>query len=230
MPISYVEAGTAVQTSTTSLAMSSPAIATDDVLIAQIISINNGAISAPAGWTEIQQLNFTGSRGACFYKRGVTADSSASFTFTVGGTKSSLGIIYAFRGVRPNGPAIGTSTNSANASSDTVTYASLTSFSNSGVVVAAGFYAEDAIITLATISGFLAPTVSVENATLEDTALFMSYRQYTGGATGTLTQTTASTVDAVNLGVLFDLMPIEPGGKAGDSPTYPRIQRGGNRD
>lgn len=227
--ITYVAAGAAVQTSTTSLAMSAPACQENDILIAQIISINNTAIVAPTAlWTEIQQANFTGSRAAIFWKRAVTADNAAAFTFTVGGTTTSYGLIYAWRGVKPHGNAIGTSTISANASSDTVTYATQTAHSNAGVLVAAGFYAEDAITSLATISGFLAPTINVEQATLEDAALFMSYRQWIGGATGALSQTTTSTVDAVNAGVLFDLMPAVEGGSSG-GPKYPARNRTGDR-
>ena len=230
MAISFLSAGSAVSTTTTSLALVAPTVAIDDILIAQINSNNNTAISAPtAAWVEIQQGNFTGSRAACFYKRVVAGDSGASFTFTVGGTQTSFGVISAFRGVLPNGSAIGTSTFSANASADNVTYATITSFSNNGVLVALGFYGED-LTTAGTITNFNAPSIDVEQTNAGgDSSLFMSYRQYTGGASGSLTQSTTSTLDAVNAGVLFDLMPIVEGGGGGGA-KYPRLERQGRWD
>lgn len=233
MTITFVAAGSAVQTSTTTLALVAPTLLVDDILIAQIISINNGAITAPdATWTEIQQANFTGSRAALFWKRVITGDSGATFNFTVAGTTTSYGILTHYRGVRYHGPAIGTSTLSANASADNVTYATLTPHSNGGVVVACGFYAEDAT-TAGTVSGtnptFNAPSVDVEQATLENASLFQSYGYSLGGATGAVTQSTTSTIDAVSAGVLFDLLPPIAGG-GGSGVIYPPRERNGDRN
>ena len=235
MPISYIGAGAAVQTGTTTLTIVGHASSLpNDIHIAHIISINNTAISAPdSTWSEIAQLNFTGSRGAIFWKR-ITAAGAGSYAFTVGGTTTSFGIVTAHRGCKKNGKPYGTVTTSANASADAVTYAAIVPHSNNGSLIATGLYAED-LTTGGTVSGavyaFAAPDVDVENATLEDASIFVSIAPMTTNATsGAITQATTSTVDAVNLGVLFDLMSVETeGGVAAGGVTYPRRTRQGDR-
>ena len=231
MPISYVGAGSAVQTGTTTLTLAGHASSQpNDIHLAHIISINNTAISAPdATWFEISQANFTGSRGAVFWKR-ITAAGAGSYAFTVGGTTTSYGIVTSHRGCKVNGRPYGTSTTSSNASADAITYATITPFSNNGSLIAVGFYAED-LTTGGTVSGavytFAAPDVDVEQATLEDASIFVSIAPMTtNAASGALTQATTSTADAVNQGILIDLMSLETeaGGGAG-GVTYPRIDR-----
>lgn len=233
MPISYVGAGSAVQTVTTTLTIAGHASSqAGDIHIAQIISINNTAITAPdSTWTEITQGNFTGSRGAVFWKR-LTATGAGSYDFGVAGTTTSYGIVTCYRGCKKNGKPYGTVTASANASADAVTYATLVPHSNNGTMVAIGLYAEDAT-TPGTVSGavytFAAPDVDVEQATNEDASIFVSHAPMTtNAATGAITQATTSTVDAVNMGILIDLMAVES--ESGSTPSsqsaaYPSISR-----
>ena len=237
MPISYVGAGSAVQTVTTTLTLGSHASSLpNDIVIAQIISINNTAITAPdATWFEASQANFTGSRGAVFWKR-IATSGATNYNFGVAGTTTSYGILTSYRGCKLNGRPYGAVTTSNNASADAVTYATLTPFSNSGLMVAIGLYAEDAT-TGGTVSGavytFAAPVVDVEQATNEDASIFVSHAPMTtNAATGAITQATTSTVDAVNQGILLDLMSIETeSGSGGGSigVTYPRLNRRGIR-
>ena len=235
MPISYIGAGSAVQTVTTTLTLAGHASSLPgDIHLAHIISINNTAISAPdSSWNEISQANFTGSRGAIFWKR-VTAAGAGSYDFTVGGTTTSYGIVTVHRGCKANGRPYGTSTTSSNASADAITYATIVPHSNSGSLIAVGFYAEDAT-TPGTVDGavyvFAAPSVDVEQATNEDASIFVSIAPMTtNAASGALSQTTTSTVDAVNQGVLIDLIAVETegGGQAG-GVVYPRRNRVGDR-
>ena len=233
MPVSYVGAGSAVQTVTTTLTLAGHTSSqAGDIHIAQIISINNSAMTAPdATWTEMAQLNFTGSRGALFWKR-LTATGAGSYAFGVGGTQTAYGIVTCYRGCKPTGNPYGAITTSANASADAVTYATITPHNNSGVLVAVGLYAEDAT-TPGTVSGavytFAAPTVDVEQATNEDASIFVSHAPMTtNAASGAITQATTSAVDAVNLGVLFDLIPTEVyfgGGRENSGIVYPRLNR-----
>ena len=235
MPISYVGAGAAVQTVTTTLTLAGHASSLpNDIHIAQIISINNTAISAPdATWTEIAQLNFTGSRGAIFWKR-VIAAGAGSYAFTVAGTTTSHGIVTAYRGCKPVGNPHGAVTTSANAAADAITYAAIVPHNSSGILVAVGLYAEDST-TAGTVSGavyvFAAPVVDAENATNEDSWISVSHAPLTTNATsGAITQATTSTIDAVNLGILFDLMDESSlGGIGGNGLTYPRRIRTGDR-
>ena len=231
MPISYVGAGSAVQTVTTTLTLAGHASSLpNDIHLAHIISINNSAITAPdATWFEISQANFTGSRGAIFWKR-ITAAGAGSYAFTVAGTTTSYGIVTSHRGCKVNGHPYGTSTTSSNASADAITYAAIVPHSNNGSLIAVGFYAED-LTTGGTVSGavytFAAPSVDVEQATNEDASIFVSIAPMTTNATsGVITQATTSTLDAVNQGVLIDLMSVETeGGSGGGGPLYPRVDR-----
>ena len=231
MPISYIGAGSAVQTVTTTLTIAGHASSLpNDIHIAHIISINNTAISAPdSTWNEISQANFTGSRGAIFWKR-ITAAGAGSYAFTVAGTTTSYGIVTCHRGCKLNGRPYGTSTTSSNASADAITYATLVPHSSNGSMIAVGFYAEDET-TGGTVDGsnytFAAPSVDVEQATNEDASIFVSIAPMTTNvATGALSQATTSTVDAVNQGVLFDLIAIESEvGGGGSGVKYPRITR-----
>lgn len=229
MAISYIGAGSAVQTVTTTLTIAGHASSVaGDIHIAQIISINNTAISAPdATWTEIAQLNFTGSRGAVFWKR-LTAAGAGSYGFTVVGTTTSYGIVTCYRGCKSTSNPYGAVTTSANDSADAVTYATLTTNTSNGLLVAVGLYAEDQT-TAETVSGavhaFTAPSVDVENATDEDASIFVSHAIVsTVAASGAITQVSASTTDAVNLGILFDLMSADT--SAGHEGTkHPAISR-----
>ena len=236
MPISYVGAGSAVQTVTTTLTLGSHASSrSNDIVIAQIISINNTAITAPdASWFEISQANFTGSRGAVFWKR-ITTTGATNYNFGVAGTTTSYGILTTYRGCKVNGRPYGNVTTSSNASADAITYATLVPFSNSGLMVAIGLYAED-LTTGGTVSGsvytFAAPSVDVEQATNEDASIFVSHAPMTtNAATGAITQATTSTADAVNQGILLDLIAAETeaGGGSGGNALYPRRVRVGDR-
>ena len=103
-------------------------------------------------------------------------------------------------------------------------------------MVAIGLYAEDAT-TGGTVSGavytFASPVVDVEQATNEDASIFVSHAPMTtNAATGAITQATTSTADAVNQGILLDLMSAETeigsgGGSVG--VAYPRRVRQGDR-
>ena len=235
MPISYVGAGTAVQTVTTTLTIAGHASSqVGDIHIAHIISINNTAITAPdATWFEISQANFTGSRGAIFWKR-LTATGAGSYDFGVAGTTTSYGIVTAHRGCKKHGKPYGAVTTSNNASADSVTYATIVPHSNSGVLVAVALYAEDAT-TPETVDGavhvFAAPTVDTEQATNEDATIAISFAPITtAAASGALGQVMASVTDAVNQGILFDLMSeeTEAGSNVG-GVLYPRRVRIGDR-
>lgn len=233
MPVSYIGAGSAVQTATTTLTLAGHASSqAGDIHITQIISINNTAITAPdTTWVEISQSNFTGSRGAVFWKR-LTTSGVGSYDFGVAGTTTSYGIVTCYRGCKKNGNPYGATTTSSNASADAVTYATIVPHNSSGILVAVGLYAEDAT-TGGTVSGavyaFAAPSVDVEQATNEDASIFVSHAPMTtNAASGAITQATTSTVDAVNQGILFDLMP-EEGGLSAGGITYPRRERLSNR-
>ena len=229
--IAYRAGGSALQTATTTLGLVAPTVLPDDILFAVIVSINNTAVTAPQGWVLIRDTANTAAMQTYLgWKRAGADDSGATFNFTVAGTTTSFGIIVAYSGATNKGNPIRQSTISNNAAADNVTYATLTP-EGLDHIVAFGTYAED-LTTSGTFSG-TNPTfterIDVENATNEDASIFIwDGPVLTIAATGSRTLDTTSTVDAVNQGILVELItqPVPNAGRLGDAVVnYPRNTR-----
>jgi hypothetical protein len=137
--ITHVAAGTGVATTTTSLSLVAPTVIDGDIMLTFITTNDNNVVVPPATWALIRADNNTSAmRTSCYWKRAAASDSGATFVFTVAGTTVSFGVIDAWRGALRGGKPIGNTTVSANASSDTVTYATLTPQQSYGAVVAFG--------------------------------------------------------------------------------------------
>ena len=231
-------AGSAVSGVATTLALVAPTLNVNDIIIAQIASQDNDAAATPdSTWTIINELNNgTGLRSSLYWKRAVAGSSGATFTFTgLAGTTSNMGILTAYRGCKADNSPIGNITSSANVSADAVTYATLTPLANSGAIIAAGFYADNA-----TTAGTITSTAPAEFTNVVDVEAVpagagLSLFQYwgdrnVGGATGALSHATTSTTDGVNNGILFELLSEATlGGGGSVGVTYPRLNRRGVR-
>lgn len=237
MAIAFWAAGSAVTGTATTLALVAPTLNVNDIIIAQISSEDNDAHLAPdSTWTAINALNNgTALRSSLWWKRAVTGSSGATFTFTsFAGTSGNIGILTAFRGCKVDNSPIGSVTSSANVSADAVTYATLTPTANTSAIIAAGFYADDAT-TAGTITS-TAPSsftniVDVESAAADNLSLFQYWGiNNVGGATGALSHATTSTADAVNNGILFELLSDTPANGGAGGVTYPRRDRLGTRE
>lgn len=225
MPITYQASGTGVATTTTTLALVAPTIVGNDVIFSQIISNNNTAVVAPAGWNLISDTTNTAAmRSYLGWKRASDADSGATFNFTVAGTTLSFGVLTAYRGVVLQGnPHMGSSS-SANISSDNVTYATLIPGSDSRPVAIPSFFVAFGYYNLnATTAGAFSgtdPTFTmrndIETATGNTASLFThDGPSLTQIATGSRTLVSASTVDAINHGYMIDLIPFTSVGGSG---------------
>jgi len=246
MPVTYQSTNTPVATATTTLTMSNPVCIGNDILLAYIHSGNNVAVTAPStdttrGWTLITETtNTTIQIGYLAWKRAANADSGVSNAWTVGGTTISFGSITAFRGCRQQGLPYGTFTTSANSSADDVTYATLAVGGGGGnafgggelpLVVAIGYYAE-APTNAGAFSGtdptFTERVDAEDDVTAPGASLFLhTGPSLTGIVTGARTCASASTTDAISLGILLNLLPqVEQGGNSNrDLATYSRILR-----
>jgi len=229
--ITNVTSGSEVASVTTSLALVAPTVLGDDIMLAHIYTNDNVAVTATADWALIRaDNNGAGMRTSFFWKRAAGADSGTTNTFTIAGTTVGFGIITAWRGARRGGSPWGNNTVSVNASSDTVTYATMTPQRAHGAVIAAGFYSND-LTTAGAITGTdptLSNIVDVETATGNDASIFVYWGVASGLATGARSHATTSTVDAVNTGYLLEIIAEnDPGGSAsGDGAvTYPRLNR-----
>ena len=229
MAISWVAAGTAVATTTTTLALVAPTVVTQDILFALIVSKNNTAVVAPFGFRLIADTANTAAMQTYLgWKLAGTDDSGATFNFTVAGTTVSFGVLVAYRGGRSEELPIGVSSSSANALSDNVTYATVQPGLGLSHLVAFGAYSLNAT-TAGAFSG-TNPTftsrVDVETATGTTASLFVNDGpSISGAATGSRTLATASTTDAVNHGYMVEVIPYVERTGTVSGPLYPALNR-----
>jgi hypothetical protein len=230
MPITNVTSGDALASVTTDLALVAPTVIGNDIMVANIYTNDNVAVVAPLDWALIRaDNNTTTMRSSLFWKRAGAIDSGATHTFTIAGTTVGFGIITAWRGALQGGNPFGNNTVSANGSSDTVTYATLTPQRAHGAVIAAGFYSND-LTTAGAIAGTdptFANIVDVETTTGNDASIFVYWAVASGLATGERTHTTTSSVDGVNTGYLLELIAqVDSGSGSGTgSVKYPAVNR-----
>ena len=223
----FIAVGTDVATTTTTLALVAPTCQVGDAIFAIIVSKNNTALTVPTDWTIIQDVSNTAAmRTAIAWKKIGSADSGATFNFTVAGTTVSYGCLVVFRNVQQ----VGASSASANALADNVTYATITPDPNS-VVVGFGSYSLNAT-TLGAMTGTdptFANILDVETASGTTASLFASWGpSLDGAATGARTQPSNSTTDAVNQGFFVELRPMDDvgGGVISSSAAkYPAVIR-----
>src|SRR3990167_2799937 len=195
----------------TALTITAPACVVHDILIAVILSKSNTTISPPDGsWTSVSASNNTSAQRCSIWWKRATA-SGGNFTFTRASESINwYCVVIAWKGCRASATPIDatTPTTSANASGDSVTYATFNPAETTAFVVAVGVYNEDNT-TAGSISG-TDPTFTlrcdVESATGADGSIFGYDGSSTGAATGARSHTTTSTADAINIGVLFGLV------------------------
>ena len=218
MAISFVAAGALAATVTLpELSIVAPTLAADDIMIAAINAKDNQVWTAPAGWTKFVEVNnTTAQRVTLAWKRAVTGESGATFVFTVPTDHNITyaGVIAAWRGAITTATPIDATapTTSANASSDTVTYATFDPTEVDAFIIAAGFYNEDQT-TAGAISGTNPSFTNrwdLEAATGTDTSIFGYDGSSDGAATGARSHATTSMTDAINVGGLFGLVAALP--------------------
>ena len=200
---------------TTTLPIVAPTtnVATDDIFVAVILGKDNQTITVPDGtWTKFVEVNNTANqRMTLAWKRVVPGDAGATFNFTKPTDNNILfcGVILCFSGCLTTATPIDatTPTTSANASSDTVTYADFNPAETAAFVVAVGGYNND-LTTAGAISGTdpaFTNRLDVETNLGTDASIFAYTGSSSGAATGARSHSTTSTVDDVNLGILFGL-------------------------
>jgi len=206
----------AANATTTTLNIVAPTFTDTDnknILLACILGKDNQVITAPAGFTKFVEVNnTTAQRLTIAWKRAAPGDSGATFAFTKPTDNNILfcGVIGVFSGCLTSATPIDATapTTSANASSDTVTYADFNPTETAAYVVAVGVYNED-LTTAGTIAG-TDPTLTnrwdLETATGTDGSIFGYSGSSSGAATGARSHSTTSTADAINIGCLFGLI------------------------
>lgn len=225
MAVSFISAGAlAANATTVTLALVAPgSLQTNDILVAPVMGKGNQVNTFPSSesdgisaWTKFVEVNNTVNQRLTIAWARVTNGANASGN-TVDVTKPVddnllfIGAISVWRGCKATGDpttGAGTPTTSANASSDTVTYATFDS-AIACALVAIGCYNND-LTTMGLISG-TNPTFrsrfDLESGTGTDGSLFCQSGVSDSTATGARTHITTSTADDVNIGCLFGLEP-----------------------
>lgn len=103
----FQPAATTANATTTSLTITKPTgVVQNDLLIATISTRGNASVTAPTGWTLVQQQNNgTNQTLAVFYKVAVAADiTAANYQFGVSVADSTAGAILRYTGADPRAP------------------------------------------------------------------------------------------------------------------------------
>lgn len=231
---------TPVATVTTSLALVAPVIVGGDVMFAIIHSNNNTAPTIASGWTTISSSNNTSAQQAYLaWRRCSDADSGATFTWTVAGTTVSFGALVTYRNATRGGstglPYFTSSVHPTAVAEDNINYDTITPKNPDALIVAFGLYGL-AATTAGAFSG-TNPTMTnrldAETASGIGASLFIhDGPSLDGSATGARTCASASTVDAISVGIVVDVLTLElPGVQTSYKPAFPAIvrTRGGRR-
>lgn len=212
MAVSFRSVGAQAQSAT--VASIAPGIGAGsvpgDILIACIYGQGNQVVTGTdGGWSSIVEFNNgTTQRLSVMWKAMTLGLGSQTFTKPVDDNLLFMGIIATYRGCDPTSPVYGAAASqSANASSDTVTYATFNPSGAPAYIVAVGIYGND-LTTAGAMSG-TDPTfgldVDVETTIGDDASIFIYSGQSSGAATGSRTHSTTSTLDAINSGTMFGL-------------------------
>ncbi|MDZ4343570.1 MAG: hypothetical protein U1E51_14190 [Candidatus Binatia bacterium] len=215
----------------TSLTVTAPASAADDILVAQIASPAGHTVSPPDGtWTEFVSSLNGALRSYLFWKR--ATGSGGNFVFPASGATNLYGVISAWRGAITSATPIDATAPSVsnNASSDIVTYAAFNPTETDAFVVACGFY-NDNLTTAGVISG-TNPTFALrwnlESAVAFDFSMFGYSGSSDGADTGARSHSTTSVVDVINVGVLFGLVAVGGGAPPASGLILPWLVAQGN--
>lgn len=224
--------GTLAATTTTTLSVVAPTISVGDLLIANLMTNDNTAISGQDGrWLAIAAAtnNTAAMRYTTFYlPNALSTDSGATFNFTIAGTTAGFGVISAYSNAALKQPA--GSSISSNASSATVTWATLADTHADSIMVAMFGY----LLNGATDGGISAGAGTFVNRYFQTSAtgvtasmgLYDASNIGAGQLTGSRTMATGA-VAAVNSGVMFEIVgnPNMAGGNLGGSVLYPAVDR-----
>ncbi len=222
MAVTFVANGTAVSTVTTTLSLVAPALVGGDMLIASVVTADNTAISGQdARWqTVVAVNNTTAQRTTVFWLPALVGDSAATFNFTIAGTTEGFGRLTAYRGAR----AVGNSTSSANASSATVTWATMTPQQGDSPILAVAAIG----IQTGSNGGISAgtPTFALEYYSAGTGEALALYDALVPAGSATGARTMNNTAAAISTGVFFELIPsilsVGSGGGGGFAPRRGR--------
>jgi hypothetical protein len=245
VPVTFRAAGALASNAlTTTLNVVAPSgLVTNDILVIAVLGKDNQVLTFPSAeadgisaWTKFVEINNTTAQRQTLAWARVTDGVNASEN-TIAVTKPTdnnllfCGVCSAWEGAVTTGDpttGAGTPTTSANASSDTVTYATFDPLIASHVV-AVGVYNND-LTTAGAISGTDPTFVNrwdLETGTGTDGSIFGYSGDSTGAATGARSHSTTSTADDVNIGCLFGLEEAPASPPPGFGPSYGEVTERG---
>jgi hypothetical protein len=186
--ISFVAASSAATTGggATNLAITKPTgVASGHVMVATLTATGTGALSAPSGWTVIQDATQgTASREITYYRVAGSSE-GASYSWGLGSTRQASAGIIDYSGVNSTAP-VDASASAKAASGNAVASSVTTSVANDQVIVVSGFNINTTVTAPAgTTERYAIPSPSTTNEAAD-------FTQATAGATGSKTATPAN--------------------------------------
>ena len=215
--VAWINNGSHITNITTAtLAITSPAgtLVGDLLVVAIQVRSSNQDVTPPDGtWTSVAEFNNTANERFSVFTQRASLAGAQTYNFTKPTDDNLLwhGVLVRFAGIPNSGTYLDATaaSTSGNASSDTVTYATYDPAETKAYIIAAGAYADDAT-TAGAMSG-TDPTftnrVDLETNSGDDGSLFLYEGVSSGAATGSRTHSTTSTVDGINAGVQFGIVP-----------------------
>ena len=222
-PPTFVAVGAlATNVTTASMPITAPTLAVNDIMIACLINKALGnVISPPDGtWTQIIQddtdctIANDDHRFAIFWKRAVSGNSGAAFTFTKATDDNLLfaGIISAWRGcVATGNPIDGGAVSKTAGAIDNVSFPAITTVNPNELVLFVAFYGQDATTFAAAMSSDVNPGCTLrfdqENSGGTDCTIACTSGPLTdAGTVAARTWASNATTDAGSAGVVFGLI------------------------
>lgn len=206
MAISFVSSGNNSRATNGNVTPSLPlGWLTDDIFICAIVSKDNVNSTMPPGWVAIDTGTNNGAnlRTTTFYKVAISGDTNPTVTHPGGNNIGAT--IVAYRGVDTTNPLDVIGTTRANPSSMTVTATSITTITDTALVIFTGSIFSRS--TFSTYSGTPTPTerIDVPNIANYPSTFIADFVMNTVGGTGNRTCT--ATVAGINNGLMFALRP-----------------------
>jgi len=190
--VSFVDAAQSKVDGTNMLAANRPTgVVAGDVMIATVATSSGDLVTAPAGWTQIQNAATSGGgqgiRHASYYRIVPSGTEQASYTWTTPSNRSISALITAWRGVDTTAPINAfAQQNSGNTNGVTETAPTVTTTTANATVIRAFAHRGTSSTTLSTPPG---TTSRAGIATALTASGQFSLTKATAGATGTATST-----------------------------------------
>jgi hypothetical protein len=172
-----------------SITISKPAVGTGDLMIAAVAADGSTTISAPSGWTSINQGSYSSAITLGAWYKVATSSEPASYTFSFSGSEQAYGWIMRFTGYDSSSP-INSSAYTTGSSSTPTSPATTSTVDNCMILRLGAFNNDDITIDSPGLSGHTAITMDESAAGGGGAVVYQSFnegKRTTGGTSVVVT-------------------------------------------